>query len=402
MKQSKKACVAMLLAGGQGSRLGVLTAHNAKPAIPFGGKYRVIDFPLSNCMNSGIDTVGVLTQYRPLTLNAYIGNGQPWDLDRMRGGVTILPPYLDGENADWYCGTADAIYQNLAFLDRYDPDEVLILSGDHVYLMDYAEMLAFHRSVKADCTVASIEVPFEDASRYGILQANEDGRIVNFVEKPKNPPCNTASMGIYVFDYQILKRELIRDAADRSSDGDFGKNILPFMLQNGAKLYTYRFGGYFRDVGTPESYFEANMDLVAERPLLNLQDSRRRICSRTTPSPPHRIGMHGQVRDSVVTEGCLIDGTVERGVLSSRVSIGKGAVVRDAVLMEGVTVGECAHVENCIIDSGVEIGAGCFIGKPRAEGARLTMIGASVKIPKGTRIEDGTVIDRDVRREGGD
>lgn len=387
MKPTKKSCVAMLLAGGQGSRLGLLTAHNAKPAIPFGGKYRVIDFPLSNCMNSGIDTVGVLTQFRPLTLNAYIGNGQPWDLDRMRGGVTILPPYLDGEGASFYRGTADAIYRNIPFLDQYQPDRVLILSGDHVYRMDYAALIGFHRDHHADCTVASIEVPMDEASRYGILDASEEGRVTDFIEKPANPPSNLASMGIYVFDYAALRQMLIEDAEREDSEHDFGKNILPTMLKERRRLYTWRFDGYFRDVGTPEAYFEANLDLVKSIPPLNLFDYHRRICSRTIPAPPHRIGAGGQVKSSLITEGCEIEGMVERGILSANVKVAHGAQVRDAVIMEGTVIGEGAMVENCIVDSGVVIGAGCVVGTPRSLGAPLTVIAQDVRLPANTIVK---------------
>ena len=389
MKIQKKECVAMLLAGGQGSRLGILTQRNAKPAVRFGGKYRVIDFPLSNCRHSGIDTVGVLTQFRPLTLNAYIGNGQPWDLDRMSGGVTILPPYLDGGGADFYHGTADAIYRNLAFLDQYDPDEVLILSGDHVYLMDYAGMIEFHRSSGADCTIASIEVPIKEASRFGILSCDADGRITDFTEKPAQPSSNLASMGISVFKYSVLRKELQISAANEEWGGDFGKDVIPKMLNEGFRMYTYRYSGYFRDVGTPQAFFDANMDLIGNAPLLNLHSRPGRVCSRTTPLPPHRIGKNASVRNSILTEGCDIDGLVEKSVLSSSVRIEKGAVVKNCVLMEGVTVGQDSYLDGCIVDADVRIGRGCRIGMA---GGDLTLVGAGTVLSDQSMVDAGSLV----------
>lgn len=400
MREQKKRCVAMLLAGGQGTRLGILTAQHAKPAIPFGGKHRVIDFPLSNCMHSGIDTVGVLTQFRPLTLNAYIGNGQPWDLDRLNGGVTLLPPYLGGGEDDWYRGTADAICRNIAFLDQYDPTYVLILSGDHVYRMDYSEMLAFHCARNADCTVAFVSVPIGEAGRYGILTAEEDGRVISFVEKPKNPSSNLASMGIYLFRYDVLRRLLLQDAAREGSSHDFGKDILPGMVEAEGRLYAWRFAGYFRDIGTPEAYFDANMDLVSDEPPFDLRDRQFRICSRTVSAPPHRIGAHAQVRSAIVTEGCVVDGYLERAVLSANVRIEKGAIVRNAVIMDGTRIMEGARVENCIIDREVTIEKGCVIGGERTCREGLTVIGQGVRVKAGACIRSGSTVSVPTEAEG--
>ena len=302
----KKECVAMLLAGGQGSRLYALTKKTAKPAVPFGGKYRIIDFTLSNCINSGIDTVGVLTQYQPLVLNEYIGNGLPWDLDRTFGGVKILPPYQGNEGADWYKGTANAIYQNLEFINRYDSEYVLILSGDHIYKMDYSKMLDFHKSTQADCTIAVIEVPIEEASRFGIMSANEDGTIYKFSEKPKNPDSTKASMGIYIFNKKKLESYLIADAQDTESSNDFGKNIIPAMLAAKEKMMAYSFEGYWKDVGTISSLWEANMDLLGENPVLNINDEDWRIYSRHESRAPQYVADGAKIENSSITEGCLV------------------------------------------------------------------------------------------------
>lgn len=305
----------MLLAGGQGSRLGVLTDHVAKPAIPFGGKYRIIDFPLSNCVNSGIDTIGVLTQYQPLELNTYIGSGQPWDLDRLYGGSFILPPYVKGKAGEWYKGTANAIYQNIKFIDLYDPDYVLILSGDHIYKMNYNLMLKYHKEKEADCTIAVIQVPWKEAGRFGVMNADSDLRIREFEEKPKEPKSNLASMGVYIFSWQKLKEYLLKDKEDKESQSDFGKNIIPTMLNKGEKLYAYEFKGYWKDVGTIESLWEANMDTLNQDVPLELDDPPWRIYSRSSNLPPQFIGEHARLINSSIADGCFINGTVENSIL---------------------------------------------------------------------------------------
>ena len=305
-----KKCVAMLLAGGQGSRLGVLTKNTAKPAVPFGGKYRIIDFPLSNCSNSGIDVVGVLTQYQPLELNAYIGTGKPWDLDRLTGTVSVLPPYVTGKTGTWYKGTANAIYQNMAFIARYDPEYVIVLSGDHIYKMDYSDMIAVHEKKGADCTIAVYPVPMEDASRYGIMNTDQEGNIVEFEEKPKHPKSNNASMGIYVFNWKDLREYLIEDENNPESSNDFGKDIIPRMLREGKRMVAYPFDGYWKDVGTIESLWQANMDLLLSPPAFNLYDSSWRIYARNPIMPPHYMSADASVTNSMVTEGCNVRGTV--------------------------------------------------------------------------------------------
>ena len=386
----KKECVAMLLAGGQGSRLYALTTRLAKPAVSFGGKYRIIDFTLSNCVNSGIDTVGVLTQYQPLLLNDYIGNGLPWDLDRTYGGVKILPPYQGKEKADWYKGTANAIYQNLQFIDQYDPDYVLILSGDHIYKMDYAAMLAFHKRRGADCTIACIDVPLEEASRFGIMSAYEDGKIWKFSEKPKNPDSTRASMGIYIFNKKKLAEYLIADEADESSSNDFGKNIIPSMLAAGEKLYAYSFRGYWKDVGTISSLWEANMDMIGDNPVLNLNDEKWRIYARHFARAPQYVGAGGVVDNSTVTEGCKIYGTVRGSVLGPGVTVSEGASVIDSVIMEDVTIGEGATVEYSIIDARVRIGKNAKVGGPK--GGEIAVIGADIDVEDGSVIEPGAMV----------
>ena len=360
--RNKTECVAMLLAGGQGKRLAALTEKLAKPAVAFGGKYRIIDFSLSNCSNSGIYTVGVLTQYEPLVLSEYIGSGAPWDLDRREGGVTVLPPYQNKDGARWYAGTADAVWQNIDFIRRRDPEYVLILSGDHVYKMDYSEMLMFHRESDAEATIAAIAVPRREASRFGILSADGSGRITAFEEKPAEPKGDLASMGIYVFSPAVLEEYLARDAADETSAHDFGRNIIPAMLADKRRLFAYRFDGYWKDVGTVESLWDANMDLLGERPTLDLYDPEWRIYSRTAPNPPHFIGAAATVRNSLVTEGCAVDGTVENCVLSPGVRVERGATVRDSVLMSGVTVKSGATVSRSIVDSGATVAKNAVVG----------------------------------------
>ncbi len=388
----KKECVAMLLAGGQGSRLYALTEKTAKPAVPFGGKYRIIDFPLSNCVNSGIDTVGVLTQYQPLVLNDYIGNGLPWDLDRAQGGVKILPPYQGKNGADWYSGTANAIYQNMAFIDRYDPDYVIILSGDHIYKMDYARMLDYHKKMKADATIAVIDVPIEEASRFGIMSADENGRIFKFAEKPKNPDSTLASMGIYIFTKDVLFRYLNADAADENSSNDFGKNIIPAMLSNGEMMVAYPFSGYWKDVGTISSLWEANMDLLGETPTLAINNEEWRIYSRHDAHAPQYVGKTAVIDNSSITEGCQIYGTVRNSVLGAGVCVMEGAVVEDAVIMENVVIGEGSTVKYSIIDDNVKVGKNCTIGKDRAEAKGITVIAAGLAVGDGICIEDDMMI----------
>ncbi len=388
----KKECVAMLLAGGQGSRLYALTEKTAKPAVPFGGKYRIIDFPLSNCVNSGVDTVGVLTQYQPLVLNDYIGNGLPWDLDRAWGGVKILPPYQGKMGADWYKGTANAIYQNLQFIDRYDPDYVLILSGDHIYKMDYAAMLEHHKKMNADCTIAVIDVPMEEASRFGILSTEEDGKIFKFSEKPKNPDSTKASMGIYIFSKKILFDYLIADAADPDSSNDFGKNIIPALLRDKARMYAYEFSGYWKDVGTISSLWEANMDLIGDHPALSLNDEEWRIYSRHEAHSPQYVGPKAVIENSTITEGCEIYGTVKNSVLGAGVCVMEGAVVEDAVIMESVTIGKNAKIVYSIVDERVSIGADCVIGKNKDDAQGITVIAAGVQIPDGVTVADNQMI----------
>lgn len=388
----KKECVAMLLAGGQGSRLYALTEKTAKPAVSFGGKYKIIDFPLSNCINSGVDTVGVLTQYQPLVLNDYIGNGLPWDLDRAIGGVKILPPYQGKKGADWYKGTANAIYQNMQFIDMYSPDYVIILSGDHIYKMDYDKMLKYHKQMNADCTIAVIDVPIEEASRFGIMSVDEEGRIYKFAEKPKNPDSTKASMGIYIFSKERLFKYLTEDAADPKSSNDFGKNIIPAMLENGERMYAYSFNGYWKDVGTIASLWEANMDLLGEEPAFNLNDESWRVFSRHSAHSPQYVGKDADIENSSITEGCEIYGTVRNSVLGMGVVVMPGAKVVDSVIMDDCVIDEGACVSYSILDSGVKVGSGCTVGKDRKEAKGIAVIGTGISIPDNTSVEDGAMI----------
>ena len=358
----KKECVAMLLAGGQGSRLYVLTKNVAKPAVPFGGKYRIIDFPLSNCINSGIDTVGVLTQYEPHVLNAYIGAGQTWDLDRLRGGVSVLPPY-QGKTSEWYKGTANAIYQNIPFIADYDPEYVLILSGDHIYKMDYNKMLQQHKDTGADATIAVLDVPLSEASRFGIMNCKPDGTIYEFEEKPKQPKSTLASMGIYIFSWKKLRKYLEEDEANPQSSNDFGKDIIPAMLANGEKMVSYRFEGYWKDVGTIESLWEANMDLLSPNSGLNLSDDNWKIYGRTTGSPPHFTAKGAKVQHTLLSEGCEIAGNVSESVLFSDVKVAKNANVEYSILMPGAVVEEGASVRYAIVASGAVIAKGAQVGE---------------------------------------
>ena len=358
----KKECVAMLLAGGQGSRLYVLTKNVAKPAVPFGGKYRIIDFPLSNCINSGIDTVGVLTQYEPHVLNAYIGAGQTWDLDRLRGGVSVLPPY-QGKTSEWYKGTANAIYQNIPFIADYDPEYVLILSGDHIYKMDYNKMLQQHKDTGADATIAVLDVPLSEASRFGIMNCKPDGTIYEFEEKPKQPKSTLASMGIYIFSWKKLRKYLEEDEANPQSSNDFGKDIIPAMLANGEKMVSYRFEVYWKDVGTIESLWEANMDLLSPNSGLNLSDDNWKIYGRTTGSPPHFTAKGAKVQHTLLSEGCEIAGNVSESVLFSDVKVAKNANVEYSILMPGAVVEEGASVRYAIVASGAVIAKGAQVGE---------------------------------------
>ena len=396
----KKKIVCMLLAGGQGSRLGILTSSMAKPAVPFGGKYRIIDFPLSNCVNSDIDTVGVLTQYRPLALNAYLGTGQHWDLDRTNGGVFVLPPYMTEHDGRWYSGTANAIWQNRAFVDQYDPDYVLILSGDHIYKMDYTKMLKFHVANNAAATIAVLRVPMEEAHRFGIMNTDENGMIVSFEEKPKEPKSNNASMGIYIFNWKQLRDYMERDDADPESENDFGKNIIPSMLNAGEKMVAYPFEGYWKDVGTIQSLWEANMDLLGETPVLDLNDPSWRIYTRNPVMPPHYTGREADVKNSLVAEGCVVRGTVKNSVLFCGAHVDTGSEIELSVVFPNAVIGKNCFVDKAIIDENAVIGDGAQIGVPPMEGEtvdnRLTgdivLIGSDVTIPAGMRIPRGAVV----------
>lgn len=352
----------MILAGGQGSRLGALTKNVAKPAVPFGGKYRIIDFPLSNCVHSGINTVGVLTQYQPLELNRYIGNGNPWDLDRSHGGVYVLPPYQSAKAGEWYKGTANAIYQNLSFLESFKPENVLILSGDHIYKMHYGEMLKAHKESGAAVTIAVMPVPWEEASRFGIMNVDEEGTITDFEEKPAEPKSNLASMGIYIFTYEVLKKYLEADERDPSSANDFGKNIIPTMLENGEKMVSFRFEGYWKDVGTIHSLWEANMDLVDQPPKFDLNDRSWSIYSRNMALAPHYVGQNAKITNSTVTEGCFIDGEIKHSVIFGGVELGEGSVVSDSVIMPGAKIGKNVVIEKAVIGADAVIGDGAKVG----------------------------------------
>ena len=396
----KKECVAMLLAGGQGSRLYVLTKNVAKPAVPFGGKYRIIDFPLSNCINSGIDTVGVLTQYEPHVLNAYIGSGQTWDLDRLRGGVYVLPPYQKGKTSEWYKGTANAIYQNIAFIDEYEPEYVLILSGDHIYKMNYNKMLRQHKETGADATIAVLDVPLSEASRFGIMNCRPDGTIYEFEEKPKEPKSTLASMGIYIFSWKKLRQYLIDDEGDKNSSNDFGKDIIPAMLANNEKLVSYRFEGYWKDVGTIESLWEANMDLLSPNSGLNLSDDTWKIYGRTTGSPPHFTAKDAVVKHTLLSEGCEIAGDVSESVLFSDVKIAKGAKVEYSVLMPGAVVEEGATVRYAIVAEKAVIAQDAVVGGSPADGEvdkwGVAVVAEGVRVGRGAKLAAKEMADEDL------
>lgn len=396
----KQEVVAMLLAGGQGSRLGVLTTNLAKPAVPFGGKYKIIDFSLSNCVNSGIDAVGILTQYQPLVLNEYIGNGQPWDLHGMHSGASCLSPYEAADGADWYSGTANAIYQNTNFINRYNPEYVVVLSGDHIYKMDYSEMLDYHKERNAACTIAVIDVPKEEASRFGILNTNEDGSIYEFEEKPENPKSTKASMGIYIFDWKKLEKYLIDDNDNPDSANDFGKNIIPAMLDAKEKIFAYTFEGYWKDVGTIDSLWEANMDLLDPNVTLDLSN----IYSRNPVMPPQYIGENGRIQNSMVADGCEIDGNVEFSILFAGVKVGKGATINSSIIMPGTTIEENANIQYAIVSENCVIGKNATIGaKPEDVKDRdnwgVTVLGENVNINPDTTVPAKVMISENDKEE---
>ena len=391
----KKECVAMLLAGGQGSRLYALTNDIAKPAVAFGAKYRIIDFPLSNCINSGIDTVGVLTQYEPLELIEYIGNGQPWDLDRAFGGVHILSPYQAKRKSSWYQGTANAIYQNMHFLKKYDPDYVLILSGDHIYKMNYADMLREHKESGADCTVAAVEVPLKEASRFGILNVGEDGFVSDFEEKPKAPKSNLASMGIYIFTASKLCRYLEEDDADPESSKDFGKDVLPAMLKKGEKISVYRFRGYWKDVGTIASLWESNMDLLGSEPVFDVADADWKIHSRNPLAPPEYIGAGAHIEGAMIALGCEIEGTVRNSLLAAGVVVEEGAEVNDSLIMAGSVIRRGAVVNYSIVDENVTVEENAAVGEPKENKAGIAVLGRNIRVGRGANVAGGMILEKD-------
>ncbi|MBQ3137428.1 MAG: glucose-1-phosphate adenylyltransferase [Clostridia bacterium] len=398
----KTECLAMLLAGGQGSRLGILTKNIAKPAVPYGGKYRIIDFPLSNCINSGIETVGVLTQYQPLELNDYIGNGRPWDLDRSYGGVHVLSPYQQIKGTEWYKGTANAIYQNINFIDRYNPEYVAVLSGDHIYKMDYNKMLKFHKENDAACTIAMLEVPWDEASRFGLMFVNDDGSISEFEEKPKNPRSNKASMGVYIFTWSKLRQYLIDDENNPESGNDFGHDVIPAMHENGERMFAYKFDGYWKDVGTIDSLWEANLDLLNPKVDLDLSDDSWKIYSRNPIAPPHFVSADAKLENSMVGEGCYIGGEVDYSVLFSNVTIEKGAKVRYSIIMPGTTIKAGATVEYSIIAENAVIEEDAKVGLSPEDSANrddwgVTVIGEKVTIGKGATVAAKEMIDTDVK-----
>ncbi len=402
-----KECVAMILAGGQGSRLGILTQSVAKPAVPFGGKYRIIDFPLSNCAHSGIDTVGVLTQYQPLELNTYIANGQPWDLDRTNGGVFVLPPYTSAEKGEWYKGTANAIYQNIGFMEQFNPKYVVILSGDHIYKMDYNKMLSAHKKANADATIAVIEVPWDEAPRFGIMNTDENMQIVEFEEKPAEPKSNLASMGVYCFSWEALKKYLVDDEANPESENDFGKNIIPAMLGDGLKLMAHRFDGYWKDVGTIQSLWEANMELLDDQPGCDLDDEVWKIFSRNPVKPPQYIGETGSLKNSYATEGCEVYGKVEHSILFEGVIVEEGATIKDSIILPGAVIKKGAEVTKAIVGSDSVVGEGAVIGS-KADDADstynntkicsddITLIGPGIKIGDEKKVAVCSMVTADI------
>ncbi len=405
-----KECVAMILAGGQGSRLGILTKNIAKPAVPFGGKYRIIDFPLSNCAHSGITAVGVLTQYQPLELNTYIGNGRPWDLDRNDGGVYVLPPYVSAEKGEWYKGTANAIYQNIGFVDGFDPEYVVILSGDHIYKMDYSKMVKAHKAAGAAATIAVIEVPWNEASRFGIMNTDADMNIVEFEEKPKKPKSNLASMGVYVFSWDILKKYLIADENDPKSDNDFGKNVIPKMLDDGNKMLAYRFDGYWKDVGTIQSLWEANMNLLSDNPGYEIDDPSWKIFSRNPANSPHYLAPESRVKNCYITEGCEIYGDVENSVIFQGVTVEEGARIRDSVVFPGTYIGKAAVVTKAMIGTNAYIADGAVVGSHDPDAVEdfyntkicsddITLIGPHIKVDAGIKVAACSMVTRNIKNK---
>lgn len=403
----KKRMIAMLLAGGQGSRLGVLTNRTAKPAVPFGGKYRIIDFPLSNCVNSGIDTVGVLTQYEPLELNGYVGNGSPWDLDRNSGGIYVLPPYVKGSRGEWYSGTANAIYQNIPFVERYSPECVLVISGDHIYKMNYLKMLRYHMEHKADATIAVLNVPLEEAHRFGIMSTDDTGRITEFAEKPKQPKSTKASMGIYIFNWALLKEYLIADAADETSHHDFGKDVIPKLLSEERRLFAYEFNGYWKDVGTIKSLWEANMDMIGESEL-SLEDKEWRVYTRSAILPAHYVGTNSQIESSLVTEGCEIEGRVRHSVISTDVQMDVNTEVVDSIIMTGARIKSGARIYKAIVGEGAIVGESAIIGAEKQNSdadydtaltGDITLVGSGTTIAPFSRIPQGMIVNADYKGE---
>ena len=394
-----KEIVAMLLAGGQGSRLYALTQNLAKPAVPFGGKYRIIDFPLSNCVNSGIDTVGILTQYQPVVLNEYIGNGQPWDLDRLYGGVHVLPPYQKASGSDWFKGTANAIYQHISFIDRYDPEYVIILSGDQICKQDYRQFLNFHKEKNADFSVAVMEVPWEEASRFGLMVTDDNAQITEFQEKPKNPKSNLASMGNYIFKWSILRKYLIEDEMDPNSENDFGKNIIPNLLRDGCKMFAHRFDGYWKDVGTISSLWEANMEVLdPENSGIDLFESGWKIYSRNSGMTAHKISGSAVVENSMITDGCRVDGTVKHSILFSGVKVEAGAVVENAVVMGNAIIKAGAQVKHCIVAENAVIGENAIVGAmPQGDGKGVATIGPGVRVGANAKIGPNAMVREDVK-----
>ncbi|NCA67736.1 MAG: glucose-1-phosphate adenylyltransferase [Clostridia bacterium] len=399
ISRNNKECVAMLLAGGQGTRLGVLTHNVAKPAVPFGGKYRIIDFPLSNCTNSGVDTVGVLTQYQPFELNQYIGNGQPWDLDRLSGGVYVLPPYMKGKASEWYKGTANAIYQNIMFIDRFNPEYVLILSGDHIYKMNYSEMLNAHKKKGADCTIAVIDVPVEQASRFGIMNTAEDGKIFEFEEKPKKPKSTKASMGIYIFTWSVLKKYLIEDEDNAASENDFGKNIIPNMLNDSKKLFAFTFRGYWKDVGTISSLWESNMDLLNPDSGINLSDSSWKIFARNSAEPPQYVSNGAVIANSIISEGANILGNVQNSIISHGAYIGVGAKIKDSVILPNAIIKDNAVVNYAIVAEFATVGEEAKIGEVQTAPINgewsIAVIGPNAVVKDGAKVAPGEMVEED-------
>ena len=394
-----KEIVAMLLAGGQGSRLYALTQNLAKPAVPFGGKYRIIDFPLSNCVNSGIDTVGILTQYQPVVLNEYIGNGQPWDLDRLYGGVHVLPPYQKATGSDWFKGTANAIYQHISFIDRYDPEYVIILSGDQICKQDYREFLNFHKEKNADFSVAVMEVPWEEASRFGLMVTDDNAQITEFQEKPKNPKSNLASMGNYIFKWSILRKYLIEDELDPNSENDFGKNIIPNILKDGCKMFAHRFDGYWKDVGTIPSLWEANMEVLdPENSGIDLFDENWKVYSRNSGMTAHKISGSAVVENSMITDGCRVDGTVKHSILFAGVKVEAGAVVEDAVVMGNAVIKAGAQVKHCIVAEDAVVGENAIVGAmPEGDVKGVATIGPGVTVGANAKVGPNAMVKENVK-----